>query len=383
MYVKIEHDITYYNVYTMETIINLMPMQLHVWAKQLKEADIAHILTVVGSISITDELKDEQLASANIGLAGEQEVSDILQDRYRVLNTAKSGKCGDIVITVNSIRILVEVKKYNKTVPSTEIEKFYRDIDSNSSIGGAILISLTSKIVGIRRNMEYTHQFVNGNIVPVIFLSLNDITDQTVAKECIYSAVDILLADIDSKSKYTDIGEDISHAIDDIDRNLDFLSQCRLMIHETQGMFNKQLGKLMQQVISAEINIKNSVRVIKSKIDIVEVKPNVECSIKDIISDLKIDLDTDNYNMLLKILDGRHIVVSKSGDTIQTKNKDLSVKLTKTNIKVSIAIILKNTIVINGIWTYNGKILVVELTEKTIQTILDLLVQQNDQGLLL
>lgn len=353
-----------------------MPVGLQTWAEHLTDENVATILTLVGSASMTmgtvtnvEKKIEPVLASANIGLSGEQEVEEILQERYRILNTAKSGKCGDFVITVNGIRILIEVKKYSKTVPSLEVDKFYRDIDSNASIGGAILISLTSNIVGISRSIEHTHQYINGNKIPVMFLSLRDV-DPSIAKMCVCSIVDILLAEIDSKNKYIDIGENIVHVVNDIDRNLDFLSQCRLMIHETQAMFNKQLGKLMQQVLSAEINIGNSVRLLKSKVDVVCLEDS--CS-TDAISDLKINLDTDKYNILSKLLDGRTVSVSKSANTIQTKDKMLSIKVTKSTIKVSIIMKLSKSIEIDGQWSYNGKVLTVELTEKTLHTIMALL----------
>jgi hypothetical protein len=360
----------------MDSIIKLMPVGLKIWAEHLTDENVATILTLVGSASMTPgtvtnvekEIKPV-LTSADIGLAGEQEVEEILQERYRILNTAKSGKCGDFVITVNGVRILIEVKKYSKTVPSLEVDKFYRDIDSNASIGGAVLISLTSKIVGISRSIEHTHQYINGNKIPVMFLSLSDV-DPSIAKTCVCSAVDILLAEVDSKNKYIDIGENIVHVVNDIDRNLDFLSQCRLMIHETQAMFNKQLGKLMQQVLSAEINIGNSVRLLKSKVDVVCLEDM--CS-TDAISDLKISLDTDKYNILSKLLDGRTVAVSKSANTIQTKDKMLSIKVTKSTIKVTIVMKLSKSIDIDGQWSYNGKALTVELTEKTLQTIMVLL----------
>ena len=363
----------------MESIIKLIPPNLQAWAHDLSDENIARILTVVGSASsilnkdnrTNDEEKNEPvvMSSADIGLRGEQEVEEILQERYRILNTAKSGKCGDFVINVNGVRILIEVKKYSKTVPSIEVEKFYRDIDSNSSINGAIMISLTSRIVGISRTVEHTHQCINGDNIPVIFLSLRDI-DPVVAKTCVCSAVDILLAEIDSKNKYIDIGENIANVVDGIDRNLDFLSQCRLMIHETQSMFNKQLGKLMQQVLSAEINIKNSIIQLKAKVDIVELE---KVPVKDLISELKPTLDTDKYNLLLKLLDGHRIVVSKTGDMIQTDDKSFSIKVTKSNIKVIIPMNLNKTINIDGSWAYSNKSLTIELTEKTLQTIIGLL----------
>lgn len=352
--------------------IKYIPDDLHEWALTLSENDIAFILTKVGyaSTSLLSVEKKEK-ASAKIGLSGEKEVQDILQERYRLLNTAKSGKCGDFVITVNGIRILIEVKKYSKTVPGIEIDKFYRDIDSNTSIGGALMISLTSCIVGISKSIEHTHQYVNGNKVPVVFLSLKDIPDQ-VAKECVCSAVDMLLCEVDSKYKCIDIDDDIVNAVNNIDQNLDYLSQCRLIIHETQSMFNKQLGKLLQQVLSAEINIKKSIDILKAKVDIVHVndKDNDE-AIKDIIASF--DLSTSDHNMIYSVMEYMGNMVTTTKNSIINKDKTITIKFTKSTIQVSIACKLNDTLSIGGPWSYNGKVLTILLTEQTLQTILSLI----------
>lgn len=231
------------------------------------------------------------------------------------------------------------------------------------------MISLTSKIVGISRSIEHTYQCINGYKIPVMFLSLKDI-NPSFAKTCVCSAVDILLAEINSRNKYIDIGENIVSVVNDIDNNLDFLSQCRLMIHETQSMFNKQLGKLMQQVLSAEINIKNSIKHLKAKVANVDMEKR---NVKDVISDLKFSLDTDKYNLLSKLLDGRNVVVSKSGNVIQNQDKTLFVKVTKSTINVTLPIKLTKSISIDGQWAYNNNSLTIELTDKTIQIIIELL----------
>jgi hypothetical protein len=360
----------------MDEIIALIPAHLQLWVKGLTVEDIAHILTIVGSASVSvsgcNVLEKEVLPSANIGLAGENEVQKILQDRYTIINTAKSGKCGDFVIVVNGVRILIEVKKHSKTVPSIEIDKFYRDIDSNASISGAIMISLTSKIVGINRSMEYTHHYVNGSVVPIIFLSLKDIVDHAIAKECLYSAIDILLTESNSKNTCIDIGDNIIHAINNIDQNLDLMSQCRLMIHETQSMFNKQLGRLMHQVLSAEINIKNSIRLLKSEVDVIHFEDE-KYTVQETLANLKVDISIDDYNMLLKILEGHSIVISKTGNMIQTKDKKISIKVSKSSIKISITMELTESLVIDGVWSYNGKVFTITLTAKTLQTVIYLM----------
>ena len=357
----------------MDSIINLMVPSLRDWAKDLSNEDIANILTNVGSAYTPKKEPEPVLSSANIGLLGENQVQQILQERYKIINTAKSGKCGDFIIELRGIRILIEVKKYSKTVPSLEVEKFYRDIDSNSSINGAILISLSSKIVGMDKCMVYTHQYMNGENKPIIFLSLKDIVEQSISKECMFSAVDILTTEFESKNKYIDISENIANAVDNIETNLNFLSRCRLMIHETQAMFNNQLGKLMQQVLSAEINIKSSIKVLKSKVETIGLEDLNNYSTKDILSKLNIELDEIKYNMLYALLEGQDVSISKTKNIIQTKDKKMSIKVTKSKINVSISMELNSTIEIDGNWTYNGKAIDIVLTEKTLHTILGII----------
>lgn len=351
----------------MEQITDYVPSALKDWVNGLSPKKIAQILTTVGYASSSmDKSSKNNAASASIGIRGENEVEAILHERYTVNNTAKTGKCGDFVITVNGIRILIEVKKYSKTVPSIEVDKFYRDIDSNASINGAVMISLTSKIVGINRSMEYTHQHINGSDIPVIFLSLGDI-DISVSKTSIHTSIDIILADVESRKRYIDIGDNISSVVDDIDKNLDFLSQCHLIVHETQCVVNKQMGKLMQHVLSAEINIKNSIKILRVKVDGIVM---TKCSLKEAIAELKIQPDSSKYNLLVKLIDDRPVTLSVPKNTIQTVDKKLSVKITKSIVKVHIPIKLKESISIDGAWSYNGKGLTIELTENTIQAIL-------------
>lgn len=350
-------------------ILEHVPARLHTWVLTLSEEDIAHILTLVGNT--INESKKVQHTSSIIGLTGENEVLEILKSKYAVINTAKSGKCGDFIISMNGFHVLVEVKKYSKTVPGLEIEKFYRDIDSNSSICGAIMISLTSRIVGINGNMKYSHQYINGEKIPVIFISLKGI-DLGVAKGCVCSAIDILFTEADSKNQCVDINNNISNIVRDIDKNLDYLSQCRLIIHETQAMFNKQLGKVMQQVLSAEININNSVKLLKASVTTTQVDEKSTLSaINNIIASF--DLDPAEYNLVIKVMEKMGETVFVTKNRIKNKKKSAAIIFSKSSIQVSINYSMTETLCLNDAWTYNGKVLTVKLTEKTLQTILSLI----------
>jgi hypothetical protein len=358
----------------METITKHVPPRLAGWVNKLSPVDIATILTMVGDAHLharkyspRDHCLDSQSsAPAVVGAKGEQEVQRILQNRYTTTNTSKSGKCGDFVILCEGIKILIEVKKYSGTVPHTEVEKFNRDIEANTSVRGALFISLTSKIVGINRTIEYTHN--NSTLIPVIFLSLKGLHNTDVFKECIYSAIDILISSVKSSSKYIDVGDKIISTVNEIDHCLDYLSQCRVIILETQNMFNKQLGKLMQQFLCAEINIKKSILSLKSTVDVLEVE---QVSVSDALSKLSTRLDTASYNLLSKLLDGRSITVAGS-NIIQSLDGKLVVKVMKTVIKVCVETKL-TSLCTNEPWSYNGKVFSMNLTEHSLLVILNIL----------
>lgn len=376
----------------MDNIIQHIPDDLKEWASGLSELDVAHILSIVGRApsrlmdekqmhdrhqeQMLDQTLAQTLGSANIGILGEQIISQILQEKYIVSNTAKTGHTGDFIITINGIRILIEVKKYTKTVPSTEVKKFYRDIDSNASIGGGIFISLTSKIVGIGKTMHYSHQYVNGEKVPIIFLSLQNMPHD-IARNCIFASVDILTTEIEGRCTYIDIADNISHTVNNIDQNLDFLSQCRLSINETQTMFNKQLGKLMQNILSAEINIKNSVDVLKSKVDVLGICAKGSSDIKQVL--LPFSLEENMYSMVTILLNAAVTAgntIDVFNDVVRLSNKKLLVKMTKTTVMVSLQTILTSSLDIGEErWKYDGKTLSLKLTERTLSIILSFIEQ--------
>jgi hypothetical protein len=360
--------------------IKHIPDELKEWASKLSEKNLASILTHVGyaylGISQNDNKKiehlDKEKSSANIGIIGEKEVEKMLEERYNVENTAKTGKCADLLVTLNGVRVLVEVKKYSSSVPTKEIEKFYRDMDANSSINGGVMISLTSKITGISKMMEYKHININGNSIPVVFISLCNIPYQ-VTKECIYASIHTIICEVDSRSKYIDIDDNIAHAVNNIDNNLDYLSQTRLIIHETQDIITKQFTKLTHQVLSAEINIKSSMERLKSKVNVMEIE-NVSSTFEEtqkLIASFNLNKELSNLlSVVIKKLDCE---LFKTKNIIHTEDKKISIKLTKTSIKVTIKCVLQNTIVIKDQWSYNGKELTVLLTCNSIDTVISLI----------
>ena len=76
----------------------------------------------------------------------------------------QSGR-GDFIMTDGDFVMMVECKNYKKNVLKPEVEKFYRDVDSNNDIKCAVLVSLKS---GICAKSDFHFEVRGGK--PILFL---------------------------------------------------------------------------------------------------------------------------------------------------------------------------------------------------------------------
>jgi len=75
-----------------------------------------------------------------------------------VENTSKIPQSGDLQCMINKVKTIVEVKNYTKDVPTKEIQKFMRDMDSHTETPFGIFISINTEITGKRNtiNVDWT-----------------------------------------------------------------------------------------------------------------------------------------------------------------------------------------------------------------------------------
>jgi hypothetical protein len=355
-------------------IVRLIPSHLHDRILAMSAQQIADIITAFYNMTDTKHAQTPCIIvpSATIGAIGESAIRELICDKYDVTDTSKLGKAGDFIIVIDGFRILVEVKRYTRTVPGSELEKFYRDIEFNN-IHGGLMISMTSKIVGVSRSMEYTHKYVVGTEIPIVYLTLKDMT-QSATRSCIYAAIDIMVADMKNSNSVVDMKHNISRIVGNIETNVNHLSNCRLIVQETQEMFSKQMTKLVQHMLSVEINIKNSANLLKVTTEGDDIGrggyEEVDAILQTVMS--QFDLSAIEIKMLSIIL-GKIGPIILLKNTISNEKKNVFIKLFKTNIQVSISTTLTNTLSINGPWSYNGKLLTVKLDEGTFDVILDMI----------
>jgi hypothetical protein len=297
------------------------------WLIGVGNNGLSYILNNFSKQLITAPKIQTTLPSAKIGLLGESEVCTILR-KYKTVNTSQTGKCGDFIIIVDGVKILIEIKKWSSTVSSAEINKFYRDIRANASVDAGFLISLSSKIVGLSGVINQNSIIVTGTKIPTYFACLVDV-DKRMSPTIINACIDMIHASVKNEKIHLDIGEKIVSAIDTISINVDLLSQCRLSVHETQAVVNKNFAVLMQKIIEAEISIKNTINAIKAHVCKNEVKEIVHHDF-NVCEKYKKLLTT-----VLDTVDHTDLLTNASKSLITTKSNKMHIKLNKTSVKIT------------------------------------------------
>jgi len=98
---------------------------------------------------------EQSVGSSVKGKVGEQEF-DTLVSEYTswgpLINTSKQSHATDRSCTIRNCETLIEIKKYSNTVPTKEVEKFYRDMEQHQNVPYGMFISLHSDICGKKSN---------------------------------------------------------------------------------------------------------------------------------------------------------------------------------------------------------------------------------------
>lgn len=209
-----------------------------------------------------NELNEKSNVSADLGSTGEKYVEKVIGNKYLVQNTAKKGRKGDMIALRNEediFKVLVEVKNYTSTVNSEQVEKFYRDIEANQSLKGAVFVSLNTNIVGINGSFVFKELYKGRNIPVVFVCSRKD--------EIILAALEVVWAyadhkDLISQKSFSKMGKRISELSDVIDG----LSEARNHISETRVMIEKQLTRVYDSVMGSELKLEQAINSLRETV---------------------------------------------------------------------------------------------------------------------
>jgi hypothetical protein len=279
----------------MESIIQHVSNENKKWASELDPKDIAQILDTLCLIPNMrvprvvpfepDTLENEERTPAIKGQEGENQFENIIMQYmpsdYKLINTAKTGKCGDFIIKWQSSNtnkiysIIIDVKNYKNTVPGIEVDKFYRDLKVNSNIHGGLLLSLHSKIIGINKIIEFK-EYVNDNKnIPIIFA-------KSKTPEVICEIIKLLFHMIEIKDMNNDVSNKnnlIVH-INSLNDSIQLITNCRNTLLQSKMDIEKSLNGIMFNLMSCEYNLVDKIKSINSTmvtpIEVVSVASKIE-----------------------------------------------------------------------------------------------------------
>ena len=102
------------------------------------------------------------------GQVGEECMLQELNKRFPradIEDTHKSTGRGDFILKEGAFGMLIEIKNYTKNVPKHEIDKFYKDMNTNHDIQCGVLLSLQS---GVCAKADFHLEVTDGK--PILFL---------------------------------------------------------------------------------------------------------------------------------------------------------------------------------------------------------------------
>jgi len=120
-------------------VIELLDNETRDWVLTSRPKDIAVILEGAKTVSSSDcALPVER------GQIGEAIIVDLLKPIFETVeNVAKQNRTGDIIVNHS---VMIEVKNYQDTVPTTQVEKFERDFGEHPEMIGGVFISRSTNI---------------------------------------------------------------------------------------------------------------------------------------------------------------------------------------------------------------------------------------------
>lgn len=315
----------------MEAIVQHVSDENKKWVSNLKPEDMAKILDALALVpqyisdteSITEKtnvnkIPPEKVSElpANVGLQGEMEFEDIIQQfmpsDYKLMNTAKTGKCGDFIIeytsnkTTKRYSLLIDVKNYKTTVPSKEIDKFNRDLTLNSNISGGLFLSLNSKIVGISQMIKFQEIFVNNNNIPIVFV-------RSKQPEIICEIIKFIfhINEIKDVNKNEVINKsELINTINELSNEVQLITSCRDNLQISKMEMEKTLNQMLFNLMQCEYNIGAKIKQINKSLadDLLintcdnpdnENNPNlINVDLKTIINTFKNSIDVE-YDALI------------------------------------------------------------------------------------
>lgn len=119
-----------------------------------KDRRIASLENLHEKFQGVKESLNRQLGSQEKGKAGEVRMEDLIKKSYgmspnfEIITVAHEAERGDHIMNYKSMKVMWEIKNYNRMVNKEEVAKLHRDMRANPEVGLGIMVALETGIVG-------------------------------------------------------------------------------------------------------------------------------------------------------------------------------------------------------------------------------------------
>lgn len=234
-------------------------------------------------------------ASTHIGRLGEHEFEECIKklpDNYTYVNTSKKSGCGDFHIKYTRgnivVRCIVDIKKYRSSVPQKEIDKFHKDLAAGEYECG-MMVSLTSKFVGMPDNITLGNRTCDSGNVPVIYVS-------STPGEVINYIIELLICRVAVAAETEISGGCITNCINTINMSLDQLKIVNGTLRDMQTGMDAYMATCRNSMITMENLVRRTIKSLMYGLR----GPEIEVCVEDKTVSVDIVVDSEDEKLPAK-----------------------------------------------------------------------------------
>lgn len=203
-------------------------------------------------INKVDEISRALINPKNKGNIGEKLVMRQLQQYYpNIKNVSNNAKDTDLHITLGGYLYLIECKFYSKTVPTTQVEKFKRDVTNKSNCKIGFMVSPTSNIAHINSDIHFIY---NDNKQLEVYISNIDVD---VMARIIQAIIENYVLDEKSKFAHETDQQKVMSMFETFISSVKSQTDYIKTISYTISDIKRSLNKLQYQITDASDKILN------------------------------------------------------------------------------------------------------------------------------
>lgn len=145
--------------------------------EELAKINIPAIISQLAQLQSIIDRGFGETASYKLGITAEQFVQSLCTTLgYSCASTRCEPHAGDLIVNIDGMRILIEVKNYESQIPREQVNKFLYDIDIQRP-NAAIFISLHSAITGVPSRLYQDGSIIYMNFADIAEAAHADLID--------------------------------------------------------------------------------------------------------------------------------------------------------------------------------------------------------------